>query len=64
MAENEDHQIGRQVIGALVRDIFITDRASVDGLQEGAKEFAGAAAGAAVQYATSNRPSEGTFALV
>src|SRR5882724_565548 len=47
MADDNDHEIGRQIVGAVRREIEAAGRAIIGGLEESAKQFAFAATRAA-----------------
>src|SRR5436305_1149820 len=64
VAENEDHQIGRQIVGALMEDLFAAYRTMIDWFQECLEELAGSATWAAVEHASGNRSSNRTLAFV
>src|SRR5882757_4086598 len=55
MADDDDHEIGGQVVGAVRRVVEATGRAMVVDLQEGAKQLAFAAARAAAAEAAFHR---------
>jgi hypothetical protein len=55
VADNDDDEIGRQVVGAMRREILPADRTMVVDLQEGAKQLALAATGAAAAQSAFQR---------
>jgi hypothetical protein len=61
MANQKDHDVSRQIVGAMVMEFLAADRAMVDRLQEFLKELALSAMRAAAAKCASSRPSDRAF---
>src|SRR5262249_9798093 len=60
VTDNDDDEIGGQVVGAMRREVEVADRAIVGGLQESAKQLSLAAARTAAAKAALHRAPEVT----
>src|SRR6202043_2477001 len=61
VADDDDHEIGRQIVGAMRREVEVADLAVVVDLEEGAKQFSLAAARAAAAEAALQRGPDVAF---